>query len=275
MKDYQNITPEFIKQLPYTDFVGFINQWNVLPGAYATLSKWAAFSQLGKDSRIIELACTSGFSSRELATITGCSGVGLDLSRLAVEMARYNLETYAPQAHIEYIQQDAHTFSPQEKFSHAIVGAALKFFSDPRKIIGKIISSFLVDGGCLLAAPFYTVAPIPPALIERARSVFGITVTTEKYKEIMNIYTGFEVLYEDRCDLIQETEDELRHYCNSTIDRACSIKQISDAVLRQTMFERLMDIKRMSNDLRPYQHYSVLVLRYRSSVYPHRYAELF
>ena len=31
MKNIQEITPEFIKRLSYTDFVGFVNQWNVLP----------------------------------------------------------------------------------------------------------------------------------------------------------------------------------------------------------------------------------------------------
>ncbi len=67
MRKKQEITPEFIKQLSYTDFVGFINQWNVLPGSYSTLSKWAIYSRMNKNSRLLEVACTTGFSSRELA----------------------------------------------------------------------------------------------------------------------------------------------------------------------------------------------------------------
>ena len=86
MKNQQNITPEFIKQLSYTDFVGFINQWNVLPGSYSTLSKWAVYSKMNKNSRLLEVACTTGFSSRELATLTGCSGEGFDLSEGSIEV---------------------------------------------------------------------------------------------------------------------------------------------------------------------------------------------
>jgi len=71
MENKQNITPEFIKQLSYTDFVGFVNQWNVLPGSYSTLSKWANYSRMDKNSRLLEVACTTGFSSRELATLAG------------------------------------------------------------------------------------------------------------------------------------------------------------------------------------------------------------
>ena len=269
------ISPQEIEEMSYPDFVGYINQWNVLPGAYTTLSKWATFSHLGVDSRIIELACTSGFSSRELATLTGCRGIGLDLSHLSVEMARYNLQNYAPTVRLEYQCDDAYTFVPKEKCTHVVVGASLKFFPDPAKIIKRIVSVYLADEGFLLAAPFFITTPIPTILIEQARSVFGITITTESYKEVMCLYKGFEIIYEDRCVIEEETENELRHYCDSTIERACRIRNISDGIVKEAMYNRLMRIKLISNLLRSYQKFSVLVLRYRSSVYPHRYAELF
>ena len=37
------ITKEEIENMSYTEFVGFINQWNVLPGAHDTLTKWKFF----------------------------------------------------------------------------------------------------------------------------------------------------------------------------------------------------------------------------------------
>ena len=269
------ISTEIIRRMPYPDFVGFVNQWNVLPGAYTTLSKWATFSRLDKNSQVIELACTSGFSSRELATLTGCSGVGLDISALSIEMAQHNKKEYAPHIPIEYVRADALTFTPQKKFSHVIIGAALKFFPDPQKVIDRIITAYLVDGGILLASPFYITERIPDDLVEHAKSVFGITITTENYKEIMRLYSGFEILYENRCDTVPETDAELQHYCESTVKRACRIRKIADNEIAYAMHTRLMEIKRMSNDLRPYQKYAVLVLRYRSTVYPYRYAELF
>ncbi|MEI7463409.1 MAG: hypothetical protein WCK03_03370 [Candidatus Taylorbacteria bacterium] len=55
MKKELSITPEYIKGLSYTDFVGLINQWNVLPGSHVTLSKWAYFSGLNKNSRLLLL----------------------------------------------------------------------------------------------------------------------------------------------------------------------------------------------------------------------------
>ena len=91
----------------------------------------------------------------------------------------------------------------------------------------------------------------------------------------MQLYNKFEIVYEDRNELIQETKDELEYYCRSTIDRACEIRNIKNKKVYKAMFERLFEVKEMSNDLRPYQRYSVLVLRFRKSVYPSRFVELF
>jgi len=176
---------------------------------------------------------------------------------------------------MEYIHANADLFDPKEKFSHVVVGAALKFFPDTTHTIKRITSLYLEDGGILFASPFYITKSIPEKLVKQAKLVFEIDITMENYKDIMQTYSGFEILYEDRCPIVQETKNELNHYCKSTIDRASKMRNISDPALRKVMYERLMGIKLMSNALRPYQMYSVLVLRYRSSIYPNRYTELF
>jgi SAM-dependent methyltransferase len=274
MRKKQEITEEFIRQLSYTDFVGFVNQWNVLPGSYSTLSKWAIYSRMNKNSRLLEVACTTGFSSRELAILTGCSGEGFDLSENSIEMAHYNKKRYAPKINFSYEVADGYKYKPRGKFTHIAVGASLKFFPNLEKMVSKCIS-MLEDGGYILAAPFYVVRTIPNNIIRRAQKVFGITPTNISYKEIMQLYNKFEIIYEDRNELIQEIEGELEYYCKSTIDRACEIRDIKDKEVYQAMFEKLLEVKKMSNDLRPYQRYSVIVLRFRKSVYPNRFVELF
>jgi len=274
MNTDQKITPEYIKELSYTDFVGFINQWNVLPGAYSTLSKWAVYSQMNAGSRLLEVACTTGFSSRELSTLTGCSGEGFDLSEKSIEMAKYNKERYASQIDFSYKVADGYEYDTDEKYSHIAVGASLKFFPDPKKMLEKCVG-MLNDGGFLLAAPFYVTKEIPDDLVQRFQSIFDITPTNVSYKEIMSLYNKLEIIYEDRNKLVKETEAELDHYCHSTIKRACEIREINDEAVYQAMFDKLLEVKKMSNDLRPFQEYSVLVLRYRKTVYPNRFTELF
>jgi ubiquinone/menaquinone biosynthesis C-methylase UbiE len=274
MKNELLITPEYIKNLSYTDFVGLVNQWNVLPGSYVTLSKWACFSNLNKSSRLLEVACTTGFSSRELALFSGCSGEGFDLSEKSIKMAIYNKEKYTPNVDFTYSVADGYKYQSDRLFTHVAVGASLGFFSNPEKMLDKCIA-MLEDGGYILASPFYVTKPIPQLLIKRARKVFDITPTQVSYKEIMKLYNKLEIIFEERNNLIKETEEELDYYCKSTIDRACKMLVINDKKVYKMMYKRLYEIKKMSNDLRSYQMYTVLVLRYRKSVYPNRFVELF
>lgn len=269
-----NLNSNNIRSMCYPDFIALVNQWNVCPGAYSTLSKWAIFSGLSFNSYLLELGCSTGFSSRELALLTGCKGVALDINKPSIEMAKYNLKTYAPNVNIDYICEDGYKFVNKTTFSHIVIGAALKFFPNPNRMFKKMIT-MLKDEGFVLASPFYVIKPIPNNLVDKAKKIFGFTITTESYKEIMAFYGALEIIFEERNDLIQETEEELKHYCNSTIDRACKIRGINNKELYETMYKRLYEIKRMSNELRPYQNYSVLVLRHRKLVYPKRFVELF
>lgn len=274
MKKNISITTEYIKNISYTDFVALVNQWNVLPGSWVTLSKWACFSKLNNNSRLLEIACTTGFSSRELALIYGCTGEGFDLSEKSVEMANYNKKIYAPNIKFDYKVIDGYKYKAKTPFTHIVVGASLGFFPNPQKMLDKCIG-MLEDGGYILASPFYITKSIPAHLILRAQKIFDITPTKVPYKAIMDMYNKLEIIFEERNHLVKETEDEIAYYCKCTVERACKIHKINDERLYKTMYDRLFDVKKMSNNLRPYQMYSVLVLRYKKNVYPNRFVELF
>lgn len=268
------LTVKDISTLSYTSFVGLINQWNVPPGAFVTLKKWEIFSQLSTTSKLLDVACTTGFSSRELARISGCHATGIDISADSVAAAERNAMTYAPGSQLAYQVIDALEFTSDQPFSHILVGAALRFFPEPVAALNHLLS-LLAPDGYFLSCEFYTTQPLPPALVERAHEVFDIDVTQAPYKEVMSIYKNLTLVYEDRNTPLQETETELQYYCQSTIAAfAATHPEVAPDVLR-AMYERLYRIKVMSNDLRPYQAYNVLIHKRDSRFYPYRYTELF
>ncbi|WP_130807460.1 methyltransferase domain-containing protein [Senegalia massiliensis] len=261
-----------IENMPYPDFVGLINQWNVLPGAFTTLNKWINHSYIDSSSNILQIACTTGFQVREIAHLTKCSGKAFDLSRYAIESAIKNKKIYSPSANIEYFVQDGLNFKTNEKFTHVIVGGGLKFFSNPRKMVENIISYF-DDDGYLLASPFYAIKEVPSEVLDSCKQMFGIDVTHEPYDEVMKLYKDFEILYEDRNQLRFESEEDISYYCDCITRRA--VKNLNCEDLYPVIYDRLYKIKEVTNELRKYQEYSVLVLRYRKNIYPERYVELF
>ena len=264
-----------IQELSYTSFLGLINQWNVPPGAYETVNKWVKFSNMNKNSHVLEIATTTGFSLRESSFLSGCSGVGIDISEESIKQARLNKQKYLSSSKIEYVVEDANKYKTNKLFSHVIIGAALRFFEEPEKIIQKCVNDFWRNQGYLLSCEFYVVDDIPQSLVKKAYEVFGIKITQVPYKEVMSVYEGLELIYEDRKRPIPEIEKELQYYCKCTIDRVVQEKGIKDEDIYQSLFDRLYLIKKTSNNLREYQNYNILVHRYREDLFPNRYVELF
>lgn len=264
---------EELEKMSYVDFVGYINQWNVPPGSFSTVSKWKVFGGVSEKSKVLEIASTSGFSLRELSILSGCAGVGIDLSEPSVRSSIQNAKNLEVE-NIEYVCQNALDYEPTYKFSHIIIGAALKFFPEPQKVLNHITKFLVEDGGYVLASPFYAVKDVPIELIERCKKVFGISITSESYETIINDYRDFEIIYEDRSQIREETNTEINFYCKSIID-TCPVDTFYDDDAKNYAYARLFDIKKTTNDLRKYQEYTVLVLRYRSKLFGKRFTELF
>ncbi|NRF25479.1 methyltransferase domain-containing protein [Vibrio coralliilyticus] len=268
------INEDTIDTISYTDFVALVNQTNVPPGSFSTLTKWRVNSNLNKESNILEAACTTGFSILNLINESGSKGVGIDISESSVKRASENAIKMGLENQARFLSMDATKFESEEKFTHVVVGAGLGFFPQPNLMINKIQSLF-GDEGYLLASPFYVTKDIPSELIDEAQKVFGINPTNSSYKEVMELYKGFDIYYEDRLKPELETTSELAHYCDSTITRACKINDVSSEIIYKKMYDRLYKIKDLSNRLREYQEYSILVLKYERKEYPNRFVELF
>ncbi|MEY9948370.1 class I SAM-dependent methyltransferase [Kitasatospora sp. GAS1066B] len=258
----------------YPDFVAMINQTNVMPGAHTTISTWALHARIDRDSSVLDVACTTGFTSRELARLTGCTATGFDLNQDSVALARYNHHTLDPALHLTYVQADGTTYQPGRTFSHIAVGAALGFFPDPPAMATRLLG-FLNNGGYLLAAPFWAEDPLPEHAAAVRRDVFGITSPMETREQALALFAGLDVLHQNDHQLNPELDDAIEHYCASTIDRACAQADIRDPAVRNAMIDRLRQVKQATNTLRRHQQYTVLVLRHDARTYPNRYVELF
>jgi len=269
------ITLQKLKDMSYTEFISYAHQWNIPPGSFVTLNEWAIFSRINENSRVLEIACTTGFSSREIAKITGCEAVGIDICSSSIERAKYNHKLYGKDLNLNYICDDACEFKAKSKFTHIILGASLGFFKEPQKMIDNL-KNLLEDDGMILVSPYYLKhEKLPEELIKRSKRVIEINPTNFDYYTAMKFYENFEIIYENRKEIIPETKDQMEKYTRDTIAKACELNNIMDDEIKNYMYERLYEIKDVCNELHKYLSYSVIVLRYRKSIYPNRFVELF
>ena len=84
-----------------------------------------------------------------------------------------------------------------------------------------------------------------------------------------------QVFYQEKLGLEPESEQALRHYVDSTIERFKQLGSVKDPQVISAARDRLYRVKNATNLLRKYQKYTRLVFRYRQSEFPNRYVELF
>ncbi len=265
-----------IAELSYCDFVGFIRQTNVPPGAYDTLNRWIQGADISKESHLIEVACTTGFSLREIAARTGCSGQGFDLSTQAITTAQQlAAEQIEDSQRLQWTVSDGYTFAAARPCSHVILGAALGFFPRQREMLIRTLSYFGANDGYLLASPFYIVDPLPSTLVNKAQHILNMTPTQGTWQQVMATYSGLRVEHQQRLDLLLESEEEIALYCAATSERTMKILDLENEEIYAAIFQRLHAIKMLCNELRQHQNYAVLVLGYRQQEFPRRYVELF
>lgn len=269
-----DLTCDKVFSMSYTDFIALIDQWNVPPGSFSTINEWAVFGHVCQDSSVLEIACTTGFSSRELARLTGCAAVGVDISASSIESAKFNAEYYGPRLRLQYQCRDAINYYNENKFTHVVLGASLVFFENPNEMLQNI-GSFFGRTGYILASPYYSNGSMPEWVKKDCRRVIGIEPTVTSYDEMRDFYRDYETIYESRKDIRLETEQQIVKYVTDTVTRACELRSIDNECLYRAMYDRLYEIKAVSNEIHRYQGYSVLVLRYMENVFPNRFVEYF
>ncbi|MCY7911079.1 methyltransferase domain-containing protein [Bacillus inaquosorum] len=260
--------------LDYVDFISRVNQYNIPPGSLSTVSEWIFFSNINSNSKVIEIACNTGVVGREISLRTGAKVKGIDVNEEAVKAARKNKKLLSVY-NCEYEVLDFFDLPNTEKFTHATIGASLGFFKNKVEFTKKLTSIF-DDKGYLLASPYYSSGNMPAHLIEESKQVLGITPTSSSYKEIMKDFSGLEVVYESRKNIIPEEDYEMKQYAKDTTDFFFENNQhLYSKNAYNYIYNRLLQIKEVSNELHKYQSYSVMVLRYDQRIYPKRLVELF
>lgn len=159
-------------------------QVNTPPGSYLTVKEWARKSFVNPQSTILEVGCSTGFISIEMARYTGATCVGVDLHEGSITVARHNVDKYISDK-VSFQQGDAgHLLFVENFFSHVIISGHLPFIQsgERRKHVVEALR-VLKPWGHLLVALYYYHSPPPQQLVEEFNAKIGTKLSPEGTKD--------------------------------------------------------------------------------------------
>ena len=241
-----------IKQMSYPDFIGAIGLENTsLSGDFA-VDYWIHNSYINQSSKILEIACSTGFNLRQCAIKTGARGVGVDISETSIKSAKEKSIKEEVNDKIQFKLENVEHLSFTEKsFSHVIAGMSFVFIQKRDKALQEV-ARVLAPGGHLLTATVYYKNTPSVVLLDKVEKVFGFRPATEwNYPWWQNFFSRFFSL---KCEVsiiktVPASENNLlkNKVFKYILNENHKLKQ-SPIEVKKACADRLMEIQLTGNE---------------------------
>lgn len=246
-----------ILNLSYPDFVAFLEQENSPPGAEYTLDYWSREGQVNSSSFVFDLACTTGFSLRRASVKTGCTGIGLDISRKAVVQANAFAKRDGLEG-VQFIHGDAISLPFKDSlFTHVFGGSNFSFIQ--KRELGLLeVARVLRTNGILCVSNYCYVKKPTMEVLNSVESVIGFRPSEGWTEEYWNTFLSSKFALFKSKDLILPKNSDEEIY--ASIDQ--QLKKIEGKLnqeQRDTCRGRIFKIRSVLNEHRDFQKISLQI----------------
>ncbi len=138
---------------------------------------------MNQQATLLEVGCSTGFITIEMARYTGAICVGVDLHEKSIATARQNIDRYVAH-HVSFQRGDAGNLPFEDNlFSHIVISGHLPFIQpdERRKHIVEALR-VLRPWGYMLVALYYYHSPPPKELVEEFNIKIGTKLSSEGTK---------------------------------------------------------------------------------------------
>jgi len=251
---------EIIKNMSYTDFVSFLKEENRPSGGKKTIREIALQSFVHKDSKVLEVGCTNGFSSLEIARLVGCSVWGVDINPRSVENAK---KRCVGEENIHFSTCDACSLPFEDNFFDLVIcGNALSFMRDKGTALNEVMR-VVKDWKFISLVPIWYRKSPDDQVVEKVSSIIGNKIqmyTKQMWLDFFEVF-GLELYYMNDYCFKDNDEETIERYMQTFFQRD-SLARLDEPVF-QAAYAKWKDIIGAFNDNLSHCAYSVVLLRKR------------
>lgn len=253
---------EDIEKLSYTDFVSLIQEENRPSGGKNTIREILINTFINKDSKVLEVGCTNGFTSLEIARTIGCKVWGIDVNANSIENA-YKRRDESIKSHVKFEVGNAYNLPFDDNmFDLVICGNATSFMNQKNKAIEEY-KRVLKPWKYVAIVPIYYLGKVPKEVVKKTSEEINVDIKIMSKQDWIDIFkdSGFEVYYVRDFCFDYKTEDQIIHYVKESLNKP-HLNELPKDIFDK-IFKRWKNTMAVFNENLKYTGFSIMILRKR------------
>lgn len=263
-------TSDSVQKMSYPALVGYLRQENTPPGGEKTIRYWISKGDITAKSSVLDLACSTGYSSRNAAKLTGCNGIGIDVELCAIESAR-KMAARDGMSHLKFESGNAESLSFKDsEFTHILAGCTFAFIQNQQAAIFEA-RRVLRGGGILCVSNFFFSQKPPVDILDAIELHVGFRPKpfwSERWWNNFFEAAGFSLIDQEIEALPIYSDDSIATEVQRVVfESQHDLASAAPAVLC-AIYEKILAMRLAANKQRKYQGLAVQV--WRNEKFPHR-----
>lgn len=259
-KQLKKISNKKIENMPYVEFMAFLNEVNRPPGGKDSVRQLIQNCFINNDTKVLDIGCNTGYCTFEISRISKCEVDGIDISKAMIGAAKRQQSANRGSGKVNFYVGDA-TKLPfgDSKYDVVVSGGSIAFIDDREKAF-KEIMRVLKNWGFFGDINFYYKTPPPKPLIRRVSDLIEAKILPwdRKYWIDQYIKAGFEIYYVFDGKIKQVSKRDVENYCQTFSD-----EQSLSKAQKKIVFKKLTNYMQIFNNNHRYLSFGIFILRKR------------
>ena len=256
--DFKTLKME-IKNLLYTDFISLIREENRPPGGKKTIREFLINSFINQRAKVLEVGCTNGFTSLEVARLLNCQVYGIDINQNSLENAKRRVNGEK----VRFIQGNAYNIPFKDNyFDLVICSNATSFMKEKDKAI-KEYFRVTKPWGFVAACPMYYLEEPPKEIATKVSKILESPINIRTKEEWISLFkkTDFEIYLIKDYIFDHQRPEMIENLVKETLNKPHIINMPKHT--KKEIASRWKNTLSVFNDNLSYVGYSIILLRKR------------
>lgn len=262
------INKKIIEKMDYSNFVALVKERNRPSGGIKTIQRVAVNAFIDSNKKMLEIGCNTGFTSVNMALLTGCECIGIDINKESIKEARKYAKRQGIEKRVKFEVANALSLPFKDNSFDIVFCSNVTSFIDNKERAIKEYLRVLKTGGTLVVIPIYYIKKPPITLINKVSEAIGTNIQywnkdfwINLFKSVCEKYNYFLELYYEKDFIFLDRKKQINKYIAEIMKKDHLMKL--NATVRNVIRNRMSYFMNLFNENLKYAGFSIILYQKR------------